>query len=137
MRDFSCAHASHMYYGVLANKVSFFRENKEDILIMYKDMKKESLKERIKEGTISTGKKMLTDGITTLKKIGEFVGLLIDEVKNEKQTRQYRQECNHESEIGNISSRLYFFVLKESDRFIINIIIKYTIIKKSGISYSH
>ena len=42
------------------------------------DMRNESLK----EGAINTAKKMLADGILTLEKIAEYVGLPLDEVKN-------------------------------------------------------
>lgn len=48
------------------------------------DMRKESLKEGIKEGAISAAKKMLADGTITLEKIAEFVGLSIEEVKKLK-----------------------------------------------------
>ncbi len=87
MHDFSCTNAEDMYYKILSDRVRFFKENKEGILIMCKameDMRKESLKEGIKEGAINTAKKMLADGTITLEKIAEFVGLSIDEVKKLK-----------------------------------------------------
>ena len=55
------------------------------------DMRKESLqegvKEGIKEGAINTAKRMLADGMLTLEKIAEYVGLPLDEVKKLKAER--------------------------------------------------
>lgn len=90
MHDFSCTNAADMYYTTLAERVRFFKESKEGILIMCKvmeDMRKESLQEGIKEGAINTAKRMLTDGILTLEKIAEYAGLPLDEVKKLKAER--------------------------------------------------
>ncbi len=87
MHDFSCTDATDMYYGTLADRVRFFKESKEGILIMCKvmeDMRKESLQEGVKEGAINTAKRMLADGILTLEKIAEYAGLPLDEVKKLK-----------------------------------------------------
>ena len=94
MHDFSCTNAADMYYGTLADRVRFFKESKEGILIMCKvmeDMRKESLlegvKEGIKEGAINTAKRMLADGMLTPEKIAEYAGLSLDEVKKLKAER--------------------------------------------------
>ena len=90
MHDFSCTNAADMYYTTLADRVRFFKESKEGILIMCKvmeDMRKESLQEGIKEGAINTAKRMLADGMLTLEKIAEYVGLPLDEVKKLKAER--------------------------------------------------
>ena len=94
MHDFSCTNAADMYYTTLADRVRFFKESKEGILIMCKvmeDMRKESLeegvKEGIKEGAINTAKRMLSDGMLTLEKIAEYAGLPLDEVKKLKTER--------------------------------------------------
>ena len=90
MHDFSCTNAADMYYTTLADRVRFFKESKEGILIMCKvmeDMRKESLQEGIKEGAINTAKRMLADGILTLEKIAEYAGLPLDEVKKLKAER--------------------------------------------------
>ena len=90
MHDFSCTNAADMYYTTLADRVRFFKESKEGILIMCKvmeDMRKESLQEGIKEGAINTAKRMLADGILTLEKIAEYAGLPLDEVKKLKTER--------------------------------------------------
>ena len=91
MHDFSCTNAADMYYTTLSDRVRFFKESKEGILIMCKvmeDMRKESLqegvKEGLKEGAINTAKRMLTDGMLTLEKIAEYAGLPLDEVKKLK-----------------------------------------------------
>ena len=91
MHDFSCTDAADMYYEILADRVKYFKESKEGILIMCKAMEdmrneslKEGIKEGIKEGAIDTAKKMLADGTIALEKIAEFVGLTIDEVKKLK-----------------------------------------------------
>ena len=90
MHDFSCTNAADMYYATLADRVRFFKESKEGILIMCKvmeDMRKESLQEGIKEGAINTAKRMLADGMLTLEKIAEYAGLPLDEVKKLKAER--------------------------------------------------
>ena len=46
MHDFSCTNPSDMYYGVLADRVRFFKESKEGIAVMCKvmeDMRKEPI----------------------------------------------------------------------------------------------
>lgn len=48
------------------------------------DMRNESLKEGIKEGAVSTAKRMLADGLLSLEKIAEYAGLSLDEVKKLK-----------------------------------------------------
>ena len=94
MHDFSCTNAADMYYTTLADRVRFFKESKEGILIMCKvmeDMRKESLEEGVKEGikagAINTAKRMLSDGMLTLEKIAEYAGLPLDEVKKLKTER--------------------------------------------------
>ena len=90
MHDFSCTNAADMYYTTLADRVRFFKESKEGILIMCKvmeDMRKESLQEGVKEGAINTAKRMLADGMLTLEKIAEYAGLPLDEVKKLKAER--------------------------------------------------
>lgn len=102
MHDFSCTDASDMYYKTLADRVRFFKESKEGMMIMCKvmeDMREESLregmregmkegmKEGIKEGAVSAAKKMLADGTIALEKIAEFVGLSVDEIKKIKENQ--------------------------------------------------
>ena len=88
MHDFSCTDPANMYYNELAERVRFFKEDKEGISIMCKameDMRNESLQEGIKEGRRESMKvaaeRMLADGTLALEKIAEYVGLSLEEVK--------------------------------------------------------
>ena len=80
MHDFSCTKAEDMYYGILADRVRFFKESREGIEIMCRAME-DMRNQTLKEGMISVAKKMLEDGTLTLEKISEYVGLTVDEVK--------------------------------------------------------
>lgn len=76
MHDFSCTNPSDMYYGVLADRVRFFKESKEGIAVMCKameDMRKDSLKE--------VALRMLKAGKYALEEIAAISGLSLDEVK--------------------------------------------------------
>lgn len=79
MHDFSCTNPSDMYYGVLADRVKFFKERKEGIAVMCKvmeDMRKDSLKE--------VALRMLKAGKYALDEIAAISGLSPDEVKKLK-----------------------------------------------------
>ena len=87
MHDFSCTNPSDMYYGVLADRVKFFKESKEGITIMCKvmeDMRNESLQEGRKEGMKTAALRMIEEGKYTLEEISEISGLSLDEVKTLK-----------------------------------------------------
>ena len=88
MHDFSCTDPANMYYDELAERVRFFKEDKEGIAIMCKameDMRNESLQEGVKEGKKEekrlTVLRMLADGYLALEKIAEYAGLSLEEVK--------------------------------------------------------
>ena len=83
MHDFSCTDASDMYYGTLADRVRFFKENKEGIEIMCRAME-DMRNQTLKEGMINVAKKMLEDGTLTLEKIAEFAGLSVEEIQKLK-----------------------------------------------------
>ena len=79
MHDFSCTDAANMNYGVLADRVRFYKESKEGVLIMCKameDMRKQSLQE--------VAKRMLTAGKYALEEIASISGLPLDEVRKLK-----------------------------------------------------
>lgn len=79
MHDFSCTNPSDMYYGVLADRVRFFKESKEGIAVMCKvmeDMRKDSLKE--------VALRMLKAGKYAPDEIAAISGLPLDEVKKLK-----------------------------------------------------
>jgi len=83
MHDFSCTDASDMYYGTLANRVRFFKENKEGIEIMCRameDMRNQTLKEGMKEVAL----RMLTAGKYALEEIANISGLSVDEISKLK-----------------------------------------------------
>lgn len=82
MYDFSCTNAEDMYYGTLADRV-LYKESKEGIEIMCRAME-DMRNQTMKEGMINVAKRMLEDGIITLEKIAEFVGLSVEEVKKIK-----------------------------------------------------
>lgn len=84
MHDFSCTDPAEMHYNALADRVRFYKESKEGIAIMCKvmeDMREQSLQEGRKERAVETAKRMLADGVLSLEKIAEYVGLNLDEVK--------------------------------------------------------
>lgn len=83
MHDFSCTNPSDMYYGVLADRVKFFKESKEGIAVMCKAME-DMRNQTLKEGMVNVAKRMLADGTLTLEKIAEYAGLSLDEVKKLK-----------------------------------------------------
>lgn len=83
MHDFSCTNPSDMYYGVLADRVKFFKESKEGIAVMCKAME-DMRNQTLKEGMINVAKRMLADGTLTLEKIAEYAGLSLDEAKKLK-----------------------------------------------------
>lgn len=96
MHDFSCTNPSDMYYGVLADRVRFFKESKEGIAVMCKvleDMRAESLKEGIEIGIekgiekgieetkTATALRMLKAKKYTLDEVAAMADLSLDEVK--------------------------------------------------------
>ena len=90
MHDFSCTDAKDMYYGILADRVKFFKESKEGVEIMCKameDMRNESLQEGIREGMKATARRMLAAGKYALEEIVNISGLSLEEVKQLKADR--------------------------------------------------
>ena len=86
MHDFSCTNAEDMYYGILADRVRFFKENKEGIEIMCRameDMRNQTLKEGMKEVAL----RMLAAGKYALEEIVNISGLSLEEVKQLKADR--------------------------------------------------
>ncbi len=86
MHDFSCTDAADMYYGILADRVRFFKESKEGIEIMCRameDMRNQTLKEGMKEVAL----RMLAAGKYALEEIVNISGLSLEEVKQLKADR--------------------------------------------------
>lgn len=91
MHDFSCSDPADMYYDILADRVRFFKEEKEGIAVMCKameDMRKESLLEGIQEGIRkgmkSAALRMLQSGKYSLDEIVSISGLSPEEIQNLK-----------------------------------------------------
>ena len=80
MHDFSCTNPSDMYYGVLADRVRFFKESKEGIAVMCKAME-DMRTQTLKEGLTEVALRMLSAGKYTLDEISAISGLSLDEVK--------------------------------------------------------
>lgn len=80
MHDFSCTDPGDMHYAVLTERVRFFKESKEGILIMCRAME-EMRNQTLREGMVEVAKKLLINGTLTLEKIAECVGLSMDDVR--------------------------------------------------------
>ena len=81
MHDFSCTSADEMYYQILADRVRYFKEDKEGGAAMCKimeDMKNEAAK----RNSIETARVLLAMGKLSYEEIAQSVRLLtVDEVK--------------------------------------------------------
>lgn len=81
MHDFSCTNPGDMHYGVLAERVRFFKESKEGIAIMCRameDLRNESKQEGIKD--VIAAANMIAEGKTDLE-IMQLTGLSEEDVK--------------------------------------------------------
>lgn len=81
MHDFNCTDADDMNFELIAERTRYLKENPEGVSEMCKVIEDMRTQER-KEAMIDTAKRMIADGILTLEKIAEYVGLPLDEVKN-------------------------------------------------------
>lgn len=81
MHDFSCTSADEMHYQILADRVRYFKEDKEGVATMCKimeDMKNEAAK----RNSIETARVLLAMGKLSYEEIAQSVRLLtVDEVK--------------------------------------------------------
>ena len=80
MHDFSCTNPGDMYYGLLADRVRFFKESKEGIAIMCKAME-DMRNQTLRNGMKAVALRMLQAGKYALEEIAEISGLPLDEVK--------------------------------------------------------
>ena len=84
MHDFSCTNPQDMHYGLLAERVRFFKESKEGVAIMCKaieDMRNQERRESMEETMRAVALRMLQAGKYALEEIAEISGLPLDEVK--------------------------------------------------------
>ena len=81
MHDFACTSADEMHYQILADRVRYFKEDKEGVATMCKimeDMKNEAAK----RNSIETARVLLAMGKLSYEEIAQSVRLLtVDEVK--------------------------------------------------------
>ena len=83
MHDFNCTDADDMNFKLLADRTRYLKEDPKGVSEMCKvmeDMKNKAAKEK----AMAVAKRMVADGILTLEKIAEYVGLSLDEVKKLK-----------------------------------------------------
>ena len=83
MHDFRCTDATDMYYGQLADKVRYFKENEGGSNAMCK-MMEDMRKEAAKNNATETALNMLKDNLS-LEKVAQYSGLSLDEVKKIKE----------------------------------------------------
>lgn len=88
MHDFACTDPAKMHYPVLADRVRFFKESKEGVLIMCKameEMRRAEREEGRAEGRAETRKEMakglLADRALPMEQIAKYAQLSLDEVK--------------------------------------------------------
>ncbi len=81
MHDFSCTDPADMHYGVLADRVRFFKESREGVAIMCRAME-DMRNQTLREGMMEVARRMLAAGRYALEEISEISGLSLDEVKN-------------------------------------------------------
>ena len=81
MHDFSCTDADDMNFELMAERTRYLKGDPKGVSEMCKVIEDMRAQER-KETTIAVAKKMIADGLLTLEKIAEYVGLSLDEVKS-------------------------------------------------------
>ena len=80
MHDFSCTDPADMHYGLLADRVRFFKESKEGVAIMCKameDMRNQAALERVKTVVY----RMLAAGKYSLEEIADITELSLGEIE--------------------------------------------------------
>lgn len=87
MHDFSCTKASDMYYKTLAERVRFYKEDKEGVEIMCKameDMRNETYREATRDNMVKVAARMLEENKYTIEEIVKISGLTADEINQLK-----------------------------------------------------
>lgn len=83
MHDFSCTDPADMHYDVLADRVKYFKESKEGVVVMCKVIEDMLTQER-RETMTEIARKLLSKEALPLEEISECVGFSLDEVKKLK-----------------------------------------------------
>ncbi|MBQ2618126.1 MAG: PD-(D/E)XK nuclease family transposase [Oscillospiraceae bacterium] len=84
MHDFSCTNPKDMYYGILADRVRFFKESEEGVAIMCRameEMRNQALEAGRKEAVLEMALRMLHSGRFAFEEIAEITALPLEEVK--------------------------------------------------------
>ena len=84
MHDFSCTSADEMHYQILADRVRYFKEDKEGVATMCKimeDMKNEAAHKAEREKAIKSARAILALGKLSYEEIADSLELTVDEVK--------------------------------------------------------
>ncbi len=80
MHDFNCTDADDMNFELMAERTRYLKENPKGVSEMCKVME-DMRNQTLKEGAVNSAKRMLQDGILSIKKIAEYAGLSVEEVK--------------------------------------------------------
>lgn len=91
MHDFNCTKADDMNYELMAERTRYLKEDPkgvDEMCRIMEEMRNESLKEGIKEGAISSAKRMIEAGKYALEEIVNISGLSLEEVKQLKSDRR-------------------------------------------------
>ena len=84
MHDFRCTDPQEMYYGILANRVHYFKADEKGVSIMCKameDMRSETARETAHAKAVAVARNLLAIGKLTYEEIAQSVDLTVDEVK--------------------------------------------------------
>ena len=84
MHDFRCTDPQEMYYGILANRVHYFKADEKGVSIMCKameDMRSETARETAYAKAVAVARNLLAIGKLTYEEIAQSVDLTVDEVK--------------------------------------------------------
>lgn len=80
MHDSSCTSAEEMHYQILADRVRYFKEDREGVTTMCKAME-DMRNEAVKENAIKAARSFLALGKLSYEEIANSLGLTVDEVK--------------------------------------------------------
>ena len=80
MHDFKCINPDEMYYKKLANRVRYFKEEKEGVAAMCKAMEEMILEERLEEKQ-ELALKLIKRGKMTIEEIAEDTGLSLETIE--------------------------------------------------------
>ena len=80
MHDFRCTDPQEMYYGILANRVHYFKADEKGVSIMCKAME-DMRSETAHAKAVAVARNLLAIGKLTYEEIAQSVDLTVDEVK--------------------------------------------------------